>query len=292
MKLKQFLENTAKQLRPHKKLSLLITILLVFGNIYGCAPSYPKEKLAESLIDICKKNHDIDVQTKLIGKNIVVFIPLDELFNANQDLLPEAVNKIENVILSTSRMLFSTDAEVDFYTIIAADVHVTAAEVILIRCMDDVYKFMHGWISRDEYRKRILWEANYNVELVKDSAFNFDMQEMTLPRFLAEQIAQRVNLSLNASIVHKAKVSGNYIKEQNIFFFSLPVNNNARFTKIYSPIILHFADLVLDKYGFNDYDQIVIRNQLLKNFTIIDKKDLKDYRDVDVDQILTLPYFD
>lgn len=291
MRLKLFLKSLAKQRLGQKRLSLLILVFLLV-NVSGCAPSYPKGKFAESLVDICKKTYNIDVQVKIIGRNLVVFIPLTGLFNANLDILPEAVNKIESVILSTSRTLFSTDAEVDFYTIIAADVQATAAEVILVRCMDDVYKFMHGWIGRDEYRKRILWQVNFNTELIKDTPFNFDVDEMTMPSFLAEQISQRINLKLNSSIVNKAKVSGQYSEEKELFIFSLSTQDNVRFNKIYMPIILNLAEHILELYKFNRFNQVIVKNELLRNFVVFDKEDLKKYKTVDIDELLTLPYFD
>ncbi len=261
-------------------------------NISGCAPTYPKDKLEESLISLCKKTYDIDVQVKLIGKNIVVFIPLNELFNSSLEILPEAVNKIESVILSTSRILFSTDAEVDFYTIIAGDVHTTAAEVTLVRCMDDVYKFMHGWIRRDEYSKRILWQINFNTELIQNDNFDFNIKETTLPDFLAEQIGQRINLVLKTSIVNKAKVSGSFIPEQELFLFSLSEKNNQRFNKIYVPIILNIADQVLDQYKFSGFNQVAVKNELLRNSSVFEAAELKQYQSVNTDELLTLPYYD
>jgi hypothetical protein len=291
MRLKLFLKSSARQRLGQKSLSLLILVFLLL-NVNGCAPSYPKGKLTESVVDVCKKTYNIDVQVKMIGRNLVVFIPLTELFNSNLDILPEAVNKIESVILSTSRILFSTDAEVAFYTIIAADVHATAAEVILVRCMDDVYKFMHGWIGRDEYRKRILWQVNFNTELIKDAPFNFDVDEMTMPSFLAEQISQRINLKLNSSIVNKAKVSGFYSDENEVFIFSLSMQDNARFSKIYTPIILNIAEQVLELYKFNQFEQVIVKNESLRNVIVVDKQDLKKYKTVDIDELLTLPYFE
>ena len=290
--MKLFLKSSARFLQEKKRLSLLILISLLIFNTSGCAPTYPKEKLEGSLIDLCKKTYDIDVQVKLIGRNIVVFIPLNELFNSNMDILPEAVSKIENVILSTSRLLFSTDAEVDFYTIIAADVKVTAAEVILVRYMDDVYKFMNGWIGREEYRKRILWQVNFNPELIKEAFFNFNIEEMTLPKFLAEQISQRVNLELNSSVVNKAKVSGSFNQDKQLFFYSLSISNNLRFNKIYVPIILNMVDEVLAQYKFSGFNQIIVKNELLRNFVVFEKEELKEYRNVDVAELLTLPYYD
>ncbi len=173
--------NMEKLLLNKKLTGFFIVSLFLSGLCSGCSPTYPKEKLTESLVDVCKKEYHVTVQAKLVGKTIVVFIPLSRLFDAKLDILPEAIEKIENVILTTSRVLFSTDAKVDFYMIIAADIKTTAAEVVLVRYMDDVYKFMNGWIKRDDYRKRILWQVNFNPKLLENAFFDFDVEEITLP---------------------------------------------------------------------------------------------------------------
>lgn len=272
--------------------SLLIAALVLSSFCSGCAPTYPKERLAESLMQVCKEEYEIDIQAKLVGKTIVVFIPFDELFDIKLDILPEAVSKIEDVILSTSRVLFSTDADVDFYMIIAADVKTTSAEVILVRYLDDVYKFMHGWINRDSYRKRVLWQVNLNPKLLRQAEFDFDVQEMTLPDFLAQQTAQRIDMLLGSSVVYKAKIKADYDEDGKQFKFSLVAVNNNRFRKIYVPIILQQADAVLREYKFGDFAKVHVKNQLLRNSIIVDKDELKEYKNVNVDELLTQPFYD
>ncbi len=277
----------------HRRLvrNLFLIGLFVSFVCSGCAPSYPKDKLAETLINVCKKEYDVEIQAKLVGKTIVVFIPLDELFDLKLDILPDAVEKIEDVILTTSRALFSTDAEVDFYMIIAADVKTTAAEVFLVRYMDDVYKFMYGWINREDYSRRILWQVNFDPKLLKSSFFDFDVEEITLPGFLAQQIAQRSNKIFAASVVHKIKINSEFDPRTQRFFFSVVSADNTRFQKIYLPIIANIADNVLADYKFEAFSEIVIRNALLRNFVVITKNDREEYRKVDIDELLTLPFY-
>jgi len=288
---KQSSKNTTKNRLRDLVRNVLLLSILVCILCSGCAPSYPKEKLTESLIRICEKEYNISVQSKLVGKTIVVFLPLDELFDTKLEILPGAIEKIENVILSTSRVLFSTDADVDFYMIIAADVKTTAAELVLVRYMDDVYKFMNGWIKRGEYRQRVLWQINFDPEILKDSFFDFDIQELKLPDFLAEQIAQRLNQIFASTVVHKVKVKGQYDYQAKRFFFSAVVADNKRYKKIYTPIIVKIADTVLEDYNFEDFNGIVVKNELLRDFIVIDRKKRLEYRKVNVGELLKLPFF-
>jgi len=262
--------------------SYIVFLLLVCNFLYGCAPTYPKEKLAESLIGVCKKEYNLDVQADVLDQTIVVFIPLDELFNAKLDIIPEAIEKIESVVLVTSRIIFSTDAEIDFYMIIAADTKTTAAELILIRCMDDVFKFMNGWIRREEYRRRVLWEINFDPRHLKKTSFDFNnVERLTLPVFIVKQVAQRLNFTFESSEKYKAKVKGVYKEQDKQFYFSLIVADENKFKNIYTPIILHKIASVLQNYKFHDFNQVMVENLLSKKTIIVNKEELKHYLKMD-----------
>ena len=114
MILRLYLKNMVKSRQHHLVRNLFLIAIFVGFICSGCAPTYPKEKLAQTLVDVCEKEYDVQIQAKLIGKTIIVFIPLDELFDLKLDIMPEAVEKIEDVILTTSRAIFSTDAEIRF----------------------------------------------------------------------------------------------------------------------------------------------------------------------------------
>ena len=120
---------------------------------------------------------------------------------------------------------------------------------------------------------------------------NFDIEEITLPGFLAAQIAQRVNKVFASSIVHKIKVNSEFDPIAKKFYFSVASEDNTRFQSIYLPIIAHIADKVLLDYKFEEFSEIIIRNELLRNFVLITKSNREEYRNVDIDEIVTLPFF-
>ncbi|MBI4845363.1 MAG: hypothetical protein HY810_02635 [Candidatus Omnitrophica bacterium] len=280
-----------KNLSFWKILNCLIAVYIFCGFCSGCAPTYPKEKLTNSLVDICRKEYNVDVQAQLKGKTIIVFIPLDELFDSKLDILPAAVEKIENVILTTSRVILSTDAEIDFYTIIAADIKTTAAEFVLVRYMPDVYKLMNGWISRDEYRMRVLWEVNFNPSVLNRKVYDFNLDEARLAPFLAKQIAQRLNIFFDSSVVYKVKVKGDYFEEGREFSFSMVTADVNAFKKIYTPVTIYQAQKVLSLYGFGEFDMVKVKNELLRNTFSVTKDELKNYININADDLLTLPLY-
>jgi len=181
--------------------------LLIFGFILssafsGCnSVSYPEDKTESAIKEICSKEYKIeDVEVKFAGKTIGVFLPLRKLFTTDvrQEILsghvanleslfepePEAMEQLENVLFTISRVLLSSDKPIDFYTLQATDVESTGLQLVLMGYVPDVRRVRLWDISRNEYRKRVLHELKFNRsvlwekpvrELLRDTAkLNFD----------------------------------------------------------------------------------------------------------------------
>ncbi len=151
----------------------------------GCAPqsSYPSSRLREALLDICKKEYDIqDLDVKIAGKTVGVYLPLKKLFAAdfkeaavtgkvrNLETLfepsPEALEKVEDVLFSISRVLLSTDRQFDFYVVEATDTEKTGMQLVLTGNVNDIKRVRVWDISRNEYRKRVIHELRLNRAVI------------------------------------------------------------------------------------------------------------------------------
>lgn len=164
-----------------KKNALLPTILLcltIAGS--GCsAKSYPSDSLKESLAKICREEYGISsIDVKIAGDTLGVYLPLDKLFATdfkssviagkvrNLETLfepsPEALEKVEDVLFSISRVLLSTDRDFKFYYVQATDVENTGLQLILKGYVNDVRRVRIWDISREEYRKRVIHEMKQN----------------------------------------------------------------------------------------------------------------------------------
>lgn len=159
--------------------SLWAALTLCFA-IQGCTvQSYPADRIKEALVDICKKEYGIDhIEVRIAGDTIGVYLPLDKLFATdfkgsviagkvrNLETLfepsPEAMDKVEDVLFSISRVLLSTDHAFKFYILQATDVANTGLQLVLKGYVDDVKRVRVWDISRDEYRKRVIHEMKQN----------------------------------------------------------------------------------------------------------------------------------
>lgn len=150
----------------------------------GCqTESYRSDTLKEDLAEICRKEYGIEnIDVKINGQTIGVFLPLQKLFSAdfkeaaitgkvrNLETLfepsPEALEKVEDVLFSISRVLLSTNKPLKFYVLEATDVEKTGMQLILSGCVDDIKRVRVWDISRNEYRKRVIHELKLNRAVI------------------------------------------------------------------------------------------------------------------------------
>lgn len=146
----------------------------------GCSvQSYPSESLKEALEKICFEEYGIsNIEVKIAGDTLAVYLPLDKLFATdfkgsviagkvrNLETLfepsPEALEKVEDVLFSISRVLLSTDKDFKFYLVQATDIENTGLQLILKGYVNDVRRVRIWDISREEYRKRVIHEMKQN----------------------------------------------------------------------------------------------------------------------------------
>ena len=278
----------------------------------GCAPTYPKEKFKESIARVCKNEYNIDVKVDTSGKTIAIYLPLQDLIDFTFAITKPASEKINNVILSVSRVALSSDANYDFYCIIAHDIRIPEIQIVIIKSVDDVKRFLLNDISRGEYSKRMLIDIRLNPQSQKEHAIKevfekmgldrkwqdqvmndffraepaalgdigywnnrFYVKDITLPEFLAEEIASRVRLD---SREDRHAMEAFFIKSSKGTYISKPSNKYFRFEILTEPkepkdadlkevslkamqFITKIASDVLHSYRFDDFEYIEIMNQ-------------------------------
>ncbi|NQV04194.1 MAG: hypothetical protein HQ532_01730 [Candidatus Omnitrophica bacterium] len=150
-------------------LKFLFAVLLLIPAS-SCTPAtYSKEKVEKSIIDLCKDEYDLDVEAKIIGSTLGVYIPVEGLVDPDLKLNEEAGEQIEDVALSIHRVTMSTDKPLKFYTLVARDTKTSGAEFILTGFVYDVVRVRLLDISRGEYHKRILRDFKFNPSVVGEA---------------------------------------------------------------------------------------------------------------------------
>lgn len=161
----------------------LVPIFLLAFALTGCSQTYPGDQVKESIQEICKKEYGIEnIEVKTAGTTIGVYLPIKKLFATDfkealikkdgaalENLFqpaPEALDQVEDVLFSISRVLLSTDQKFQFYILQATDVERTGLQLVLSGYVDDIKRVRLWDISRDEYRKRIMHELRLNRAVI------------------------------------------------------------------------------------------------------------------------------
>ena len=211
---------------------VMIALLSVALFVTGCGEiTYPKEKLKESIIKLCKDEYNLDIDVNVAGNTVAIYLPVMNLFDITLSLSESVQDKIQDVLLSASRVLLSTDADIKFYCVIAQDARLPEIQLVIIKYVDDVKRAFFRDISRGEYFKRTLVDINENPQAKKEKAITdvfgkmklekewqdkvlddffrsppssmegigywqgeFYIKNITLEEFLVEQMANRVKL--------------------------------------------------------------------------------------------------
>lgn len=166
-----------------------ISLAAVLFTAPGCSkPTYPKAKFKESIIRLCKSEYKLDVKVASRGKTVVIYLPLPDLIDFTFAITKSASEKINNVILSVTRVAISTDADYDFYVIIAHDVRIPEIQIVIIKSVDDVKRFLLGSISRDDYSKRMLIDMRLNPQAQKERSVREVFEKMGLDPKWQDQV--------------------------------------------------------------------------------------------------------
>lgn len=167
---------------------LCLFIAVLTASLAGCGPTYPKEKLKESIIRLCKNEYKVDVKVRTVGKTVAIYMPLEDLMDFTFALTPDATEKLNNVIMSVTRVVLSTDAKYDFYCIIAHDIRIPEIQVIIIKYVDDVKRVFLGDISRGEFGKRMIVDMRLNPQSQKERSIKEVFQRMNLDNKWQDQV--------------------------------------------------------------------------------------------------------
>lgn len=154
----------------------------------GCGETYPKEKIAESIVKICKDEYKIDVKAEVVGKTVAIYLPLENLMDFTFSINQEASEKINDVILSVARVTLSTDESLNFYCVIAHDTRIPEIQIVIIKSVEDVKRLLLNDISRGEYSKRILIDLRLNPQSQKERSVKEVFQKMGLDEKWQEQV--------------------------------------------------------------------------------------------------------
>lgn len=169
-----------------------VLALMLVLSAPACSPTYPKEKLGESIRKIFKEEVGTeDVRYKVVGPTLYVSFQVENMVSATLDLPKDVSEKIENAMLSVVRIGMSTDESLDFIVLDARD-NTWGVQTTFIRRIEDLKFLYYMKISKMDFDERFILETR-----------RFDPEKeppergwngLTLQEYMARWVAFRIGL--------------------------------------------------------------------------------------------------
>lgn len=197
------LKNTRKQKPAFSKIPLpkrssrkplaMPLLLLVTGILSSCSPSYPAKTLTTQLTKLVKEERKIDVTCRITGKTLWVYLPLQNLVDEKKLTWSSAgLEEMSKVLSIVHRVILSTDAKLNFLSVIATDVKKYGVELMIIEYLPDIKEAILEKFSRGEFFSRSIKDVGLNAGAVNDlTGESKKFYDITFDQFVALQIIHR-----------------------------------------------------------------------------------------------------
>lgn len=166
---------------------------VLFLSLSGCfGPSYPKERVAELVQEICRKEYKRDVTAKLVGKTLYARHVIDDLVGTDLELQPKKLDALDDLLRVTNRVSQSTDATIEFIVLQLEDRRL-ATRLDLLQRFEDYKSLRNTRISQEDFQSRLVFEW------AKGGSEETSERDFTLPDFMARLTASRLERNLTGN---------------------------------------------------------------------------------------------
>ena len=288
------------------RLQVKFFVFVVFFILFlpSCGPTYPKEKLLNSVQKLFKKELHFDVHTKLMGKTLYVGIEMENVLDKDFQFSPKVVEQLESAMISISRIGLSTDAPIDFTVIDLRD-QTYKVKVEVMRKMQDLRDLFYWRISKPDFDSRLVVNINKeyrfnSISKSTPSALWNEWQEITIEDFMTHLLAARLTAMVRSNLLLSIvlgfdKVQASYDRKSgkiildvgNFYLKKGEVSSTDSDYRMIENSVQKFAREIFLKYfneeNLNSHDsstlwgnQIVVQDSLGKDLILLSKADWVD----------------
>lgn len=266
-----------------KRIVLLAIICILPLFLQGCESSYPTGQVEDAIKKICEDEYGVDVEVKGEGKTLGALIVMNDTLMKDLSLSDQALSKIENVMLTTSRVTMSSEFKYDFFVVSIRDV-LTGVEVSFVRYIKDIRRLIIDDISRNDYFQRLVIDVAHQPVGLPEENVAFHLKERQLKHFLARQITERIKSKFQLNLIikklfHITNVEGRYLPVEKLInvypnagILQLKVSfhpeapqfetiGDQALQENFKQLLFNTARKVLQRYEFKDCEGVEIVDQ-------------------------------
>jgi hypothetical protein len=272
-----------------RDLSPVIVGLVLSATVGGCSgPTYPKERLAESLQQVLAEDQLKSV-VRFFEHTLAVQLEYpDALAQQGNDIVvgPAFHEAARKVLSALHRVLLSTDADVRFYVLLLSDPQTPGAYLTMVRYLDDVRRADVNILNTEEVLERTVFDLNY----VGDKTLTIEQyvpRGIKMEEFLSWQLARRLQHQLMETLqlsgrAEVGRCGGEFRNGE--FAFTLNVTptsegslDEATVTQIFQTSTQEIAN-VLSSYQFNSFEAVRLILPAINRNLVLPKTHLQAFQ--------------
>jgi len=265
----------------------VIVISIITTLLSGCLfikPTYTKEKIVETITNLCEVEYSIKPKVWLLGETVWVYMPLPKLITKDVQFDKDVFEKINKVMIGASRVLLSMKPRPQFMALVASDTEEYGIDYTVITWIPDIVKYQLQFVSRDEFFRRNIIRVEESPAALGDrEGVHLKKEDIKLSEFLGEQIKQRIQLKFNLDPGLKEAFKSEDVRvvfDKDIF----KITCNIKLVKVFpkTPMntqdeIAKIAAYTIQQYDFKDFLMVEIENAATGEKTDLSRIALKDF---------------
>ena len=259
----------------------LLSVTLLFGCQANIEPTYKEKNIPSLVKKICKEEYNLDVTTFRTDTTLWIYAPTEKILHKDYGVIKDKIfdeemwDKLRNILTTIGRVLISSDNTPEFYALTISDIK-QGVDFAMIGNVLDIKKSYAGFIPPTESNRRYVHLFKLVPEAVGDTkGGHIEPYNITLPDFLAEQIAQRIGA------IFQEEGMKNYFKveksvggfSKNVFFFAYSMQKTSPPPKPVDikEMMLDTIAYCLQTYEFKDFDGVVITDLTTRDRTDVSR---------------------
>ena len=267
---------------------LLATTALLITAGCSVGPTYPKAHLVESLQHLLTEEH-VTASVRFFAQTLAVQVAYpDSLAMAGTGIGPMFDDAIRKTLPAIHRVLFSTDAPIDFYILVLSDPQAPGVYLTIVRYVDDVRREQVNMLDTPEVLSRTIFDLQY---VGPDRALTLERDipsDIHLEDFLSWQLARRIQHALAdtyqaSSGVQIGQCEGTFARGE--FAFTLNIIPTQGTTDVDEATMRHIFQTstsliakVLSSYRFQSFNSVRLIHPLTGRNLVLPKSHLDVFR--------------
>lgn len=205
---------------------ILICSLLSIFVLASCNVSFPDETLEQDAVKLIKEETQQDTSVYRFGSTLYLDVCFDDLATNDRKKVNEIYNVLQKIVSNIVRIPLSSDANIDFVIVSAFDADYKTL-LRLFENVDDIKKYSHQYISREDFSERQImeFEGPDRAREVVENKYDITIEEY-VARLVVSQLNNfaRTNPFLS-TFLQILDLRFSHVDEKTFYFSSKKIEN-------------------------------------------------------------------